>query len=139
MYKRQTDYLGFAINEGEYKVMGLASFGDSNSKSAKLVRGLMDWDSISNKIISDMSYFDYHLSISNSFSSKLEDLLGPARNPFVQLYPGNSEFKRCADIARGAQDLTTYLVKKIFTHAHKITCSRTVSYTHLTLPTICSV
>ncbi|MBO6974152.1 MAG: hypothetical protein JJ844_00470 [Prochlorococcus marinus CUG1435] len=123
-YSSITDYLGFAINEGEYKVMGLASFGDSNSKLAKLVRGLMDWDSTSNKIISDMSYFDYHLSISNSFSSKLEDLLGPARNPFVQLIPGNNDFKRYADIARGAQDLVTYLLRKIFTHAYKITSSR---------------
>ena len=123
-YSSITDYLGFAINEGEYKVMGLASFGNSNSKSAKLVRGLMDWDSTSNKMISDMSFFDYHLSTSNSFSSKLEDLLGPARNPFVQLNTENSDFQRCADIARGAQDLTTYLIEKIFTHAHKITSSR---------------
>ena len=123
-YSSITDYLGFAINEGEYKVMGLASFGNSNSKSAKLVRGLMDWDSTSNKMISDMSFFDYHLSTSNSFSSKLEDLLGPARNPFVQLNPESSDFQRCADIARGAQDLTTYLIEKIFTHAHKISGSR---------------
>ena len=103
--------------------MGLASFGDSNSKSAKLVRGLMDWDSSSNKMISDMSYFDYHLSTSNSFSNKLEDLLGPARNPFDQLIPGDSDFQRCANIARGAQDLTIYLLGKIFTHAIKITGS----------------
>ncbi len=123
-YSSITDYLGFSINEGEYKVMGLASFGDSNSKTAKLVRGLMDWDSTQNKIISDMSYFDYHLSTSNSFSSKLEELLGPARNPFVQLIQGDSDFQRCADIARGAQDLTIYLLRKIFTHAHKITNSR---------------
>ena len=123
-YSSITDYLGFAINEGEYKVMGLASYGDSNSKLAKSVRGLMEWDPISNNIISDMSYFDYHLSISNSFSRKLEDLLGPARNPFDQLIPGEREFQRCADIARGAQDLTIYLLGKIFTHAHKITNSR---------------
>ena len=84
-YSSITDYLGFAINEGEYKVMGLASFGDSNSKSAKLVGGLMDWDSTSNKIISDMRYFDYYVSTSNSFSSKLKDLLGPARNPLFSL------------------------------------------------------
>ena len=73
--------------------MGLASYGDSKSKSAKLVRGLMDWDSTSNEIISDMSYFDYHLSTSNSFSIKLEELLGPARNPYVKLTPGDSEFQ----------------------------------------------
>ena len=123
-YSSITDYLGFAINEGEYKVMGLASYGDSKSKSANLVRGLMDWDSSSNKIISDMSYFDYHLSTINSFSGKLEDLLGPARNPFNQLISGDSDFQRYADIARGAQDLTIYLLEKIFTHAHKITNSK---------------
>ena len=123
-YSSITDYLGFAINEGEYKVMGLASYGNSKSKLAKLVRGLMEWDPTSNKITSDMSYFDYHLSISKSFSSKLEELLGPARNPFLQLIPGDSDFQRYADIARGAQDLTVYLLGKIFTHAHKITNSR---------------
>ena len=123
-YSSITDYLGFVINEGEYKVMGLASFGDSNSKSAKLVKGLMDWDSNSNKIICDMSYFDYHLSTSNSFSTKLEDLLGPARNPFVNLIQGDSDFQRCANIARGAQDLIIHLLEKIFSHAHKITSSR---------------
>ena len=123
-YSSITDYLGFAINEGEYKVMGLASFGDSNSKSANLVRGLMDWDPTSDKIICEMSYFDYHISTLNSFSSKLEDLLGPARNPFTQLSQGDRDFQRCADIARGAQDLIIYLLEKIFTHAYKITSSR---------------
>ncbi len=54
----------------------------------------------------------------------MEALLGPARNPFDQLILGNSDFQRCADIARGAQDLTIYLLEKIFTHAHKITSSR---------------
>ena len=54
-YSTITDFLGFQVNEGEYKVMGLSSFGDSNSKLAKLVSGLMDWDSKSNKLISEMS------------------------------------------------------------------------------------
>jgi carbamoyltransferase len=123
-YSSITDYLGFPINEGEYKVMGLASYGDSNSKLAKLVRELMDWDSTSNKLISDMSYFDYHLSTSNSFSTKLEKLLGPARNPFARLVLEDNDFQRWANIARGAQDLTIYLLEKIFAHAHKITNSR---------------
>ena len=123
-YSSITDYLGFAINEGEYKVMGLSSFGNSNSKLAKLVSGLMDWDSKSNKLISDMSYFDYHLSTSNSYSNKLVDLLGPARNPFVPLIQGDKDFQRCADIARGAQDLTVNLLCKIFTHAYQLTSSR---------------
>ncbi len=123
-YSSITDYLGFAINEGEYKVMGLSAFGNSNSKSAKLVSNLMDWDNSSNKLIAEMSYFDYHLSTSNSYSSKLEDLLGPARNPFIPLVPGDRDFQKCADIAKGAQNLTVYLLGKIFSHAHKLTNSR---------------
>ncbi len=123
-YSAITDFLGFIVNEGEYKVMGLSAYGDPNSKSAKLVKGLMDWDSSSNKLSSDMSYFDYHLSISNSYSSKLEDLLGPARNPFIPLVPGDDDFKRCANIARGAQDLTVYLLRRIFMHANQLTSSR---------------
>tara|TARA_Y100000991_G_scaffold193710_1_gene161911 strand:+ start:915 stop:2648 length:1734 start_codon:yes stop_codon:yes gene_type:complete len=123
-YSSITDYLGFAINEGEYKVMGLSSFGNSDSKFAKLVSGLMEWDDEANQLVSHMSYFDYHLSITNSYSSKLEDLLGPARNPFDSLIPGNSDFQKYADIARGAQDLTIYLLRKIFTHAHQLTKSR---------------
>ncbi len=123
-YSAITDYLGFAINEGEYKVMGLSSFGDSNSNSAKLIRDLMDWDSNSNTLVADMSYFDYHISTSNSYSHKLENLLGPARNPFIPLIPGNNDFQRCANVARGAQDLTVYLLGKIFNHAHQLTGSR---------------
>ena len=123
-YSAITDYLGFAVNEGEYKVMGLSAFGDSNSKSAKLVSSLMDWDSTSHKLITDMSYFDYHISTSKSYSTKLEELLGPARNPFIPLVPGDKDFQRCADIARGAQDLIIYLLRKIFTYAHQLTSSR---------------
>ena len=123
-YSAITDFLGFTVNEGEYKVMGLSAYGDPNSKSAKLVKGLMDWDPKFNKLISDMSFFDYHISISNSYSSKLEDLLGPARNPLVPLVSGDNDFKRCADIARGAQDLTVYLLRKIFMHAHNLTSAR---------------
>ena len=96
-YSSITDYLGFGINEGEYKVMGLASYGDSNSKSAKLVRGLMDWDSSSNEMISDMSYFDYHLSLVGrrteegvEISSIMSDELrhhGMAKKHFLNHYP----------------------------------------------------
>ena len=67
-----------------------------------------------------MSYFDYHLSTSNSFSSKLR--ITDLRNPFVQLKEGEQILKM--QIARGAQDLTIYLLEKIFTHAYKLTNSR---------------
>ncbi len=123
-YSSITDYLGFAVNEGEYKVMGLSAFGDSDSKSAKLVNQLMHWDEQNKELKADMSFFSYHTSLSDSYSEKLVKLLGPPRNPFKQLNPGDSDFQRCANIARGAQDLTIKLICKLFSHAHQLTKSR---------------
>jgi carbamoyltransferase len=123
-YSSITDFLGFAINEGEYKVMGLSAFGNSESDLAKSVHKLMFWDKSKNNLISDMSFFDYHISTSNSYSKKLVDLLGPARNPFISLYPEDKDFQRCADIARGAQDLTIKLLCNIFEYAHNLTNAR---------------
>ena len=67
------------------KLGGLSAFGDSNSESAKLVSNLMKWDPNSNKLLSDMSYFDYHISTSNSYNRKLEDLLGPCSESIFPL------------------------------------------------------
>ena len=123
-YSAITDFLGFQINEGEYKVMGLSAYGNSESLEAKLVSNLVNWDSLNKKIIVDMSYFDYHISIQDSFSENLIDLLGEPRNPFLQLYPDDPEFQRWANIARGAQDTIELALCKLFQHAYELTASR---------------
>ena len=35
-YSAITDFLGFQVNEGEYKVMGLSAFGDPKSSCLKM-------------------------------------------------------------------------------------------------------
>ena len=122
-YSSLTDFLGFAINEGEYKVMGLAAFGNPKSKYAKLISNLMSWDEENKCLTARMEYFDYHVSTNNSFSEKMVSLLGKPRNPFEKLLPDNPNFQKYADIARGAQELTEQLLIQIFNHAHKITGS----------------
>ena len=124
-YSAITDFLGFQINEGEFKVMGLSAFGNSNSKISKSVYNLLSWDNLNNQINLDMSYFNFHTSPTNSFSNKLITLLGEPRNPFIKLVPEDDNFQNYADIARGAQDAVVNILCRIFEHAYSLTgCKR---------------
>ena len=123
-YSAITDFLGFAINEGEFKVMGLAAFGNEDNKLNQLMEKLIYWDDKSNSVKSDMKYFKYHTSITDSYSEKLVELLGPPRNPFKQLLPEQQDFQRYADIARASQNITEKLLLKIFKYGYKMTGSK---------------
>ncbi len=123
-YSAITDFLGFQVNEGEYKVMGLSAFGNSNSSVSKEVKNLVKWDSVENKIIFDMSFFGYHISPTNSYSKKLKLLLGNPRNPFIPLRPQDDNFQYFADIARGAQDAVVNILCELFNYAYSLTGNR---------------
>ena len=120
-YSAITDFLGFQVNEGEYKVMGLSSFGNSDSKVAKKVYNLLKWDKANKKIALDMSYFSYHTSVVNSYSEKLKTLLGKPRNPFIALLPEDESFQYYADIAKGAQNAVVDILSEIFNFAYSLT------------------
>ena len=120
-YSAITDYLGFAINEGEYKVMGLAAYGNPKSKYNQIINKLIYWDKKNKSIKTDMKYFNYHTSVTDSYSEKLIPLLGSPRNPFNQLLPEDSDFQRYADIARATQNVTEILLVEIFKHGHELT------------------
>lgn len=96
-YSTFTQFLGFQINEGEYKVMGLAPYGKPRfvDKVEKLIHQEADG---SFKL--DLSYFKFHISDQLSFSDKFIRLFGvPPLDPkksdqVIQVY---------ADIAASAQ------------------------------------
>lgn len=123
-YSAITDFLGFQVNEGEYKVMGLSAFGESNTKLAKDLGKIFKWDSEKNMIIQDMDYFNYHISSENSYGSKLEEILGKPRNPFIPLKPKDNDFQKYANIAKATQDITVQVLCGIFELAHKLTGNR---------------
>ena len=120
-YSAITDFLGFQVNEGEYKVMGLSSFGNKDSAESKKVLSLIEWDDKNNNIVQDMRYFKYHISPEVSFSSKLVELLGNPRNPFKTLLPEDKEFQYYANIAKGAQLAVSNILCKIFKFAFSLT------------------
>ena len=78
-YSAFTQYLGFQINEGEYKLMGLAPYGKPIycDKVEKLIKQSAD-----GAFKLDLSYFKFHKSEKLSFSQKFIDLFGlPPVNP----------------------------------------------------------
>lgn len=78
LYSVFTAYLGFRVNEGEYKVMGLAAFGEPKYREAvDKVFKLHDDGSFE----LDMDYFCFHREPDRSYTQKFVDLLGPAREP----------------------------------------------------------
>lgn len=82
-YSAMTSYLGFRPNEGEYKVMGLASYGDPQ-KYIKEVRNLISFKS--GKLVCNMDVFCWNKTDKSMFNEKLAELLSvPQRLPEEKL------------------------------------------------------
>lgn len=72
-YSAMTSFLGFKPNEGEYKVMGLASYGNPE-KYIKKVRELIKLKN--GKLLCNMEVFCWNRNSRIMFNEKLVDLLG---------------------------------------------------------------
>src|SRR3979490_3360601 len=96
LYSTFTAYLGFAVNEGEYKVMGLASYGRPTmvDEVRKLIRRTPD-----GAFRLDLDYFEFHTTARRSYSSKFVDLFGPPRDPFDPIDFETAEGQRFANCA----------------------------------------
>jgi carbamoyltransferase len=96
LYSAITSYLGFEVNDGEYKVMGLAPYGAPRYLDA--MRSLLTVED-GGRFRLDMRYFDF-LGGARMFSPDLCALFGaPPRQPEAEL----SQFTK--DIARSLQAL----------------------------------
>jgi carbamoyltransferase len=100
LYSTFTAFLGFEVNEGEYKVMGLASYG--KPEFVDQVRKVIQ-PAPGGAFTLDLSYFDFHTTAKRSFSSKFIDLFGPPRGPHQPLDPTTPEGARFANIAASVQ------------------------------------
>ena len=72
LYSTITAYLGFKPNEGEYKVMGLAPYGDSSVYFSRL---LSIFENTSNKFTIQQKYFTWEYSDRIMFNRRLCKLL----------------------------------------------------------------
>ncbi|MEA3000304.1 MAG: carbamoyltransferase [Sphingomonadales bacterium] len=100
LYSTFTAYLGFAVNEGEYKVMGLASYGEPTMADAvrKLIPRTAD-----GAFRLDMDYFEFHSTARRSFSNRFVELFGQPRNRYEPIDFSTEEGRRFANCAASVQ------------------------------------
>ncbi|HEV8375943.1 MAG TPA: carbamoyltransferase [Candidatus Polarisedimenticolia bacterium] len=112
LYSAFTYYLGFKVNSAEYKVMGLAPYGEP--KYVDKVRQLIDIKE-DGSFEMDMSYFSYHhgLRMVNGNFSRLFE--GPVRKPESKLE------QRHKDIAASVQKVTEEVMLKMSHYLHRET------------------
>ena len=113
LYSAFTYYTGFKVNSGEYKVMGLAPYGEPKYKDLILSELIDVKDDGSFKI--NMKYFNYCAGLTMT-NEKFHRLFGGRpRKPESKLT------KREMDLARSIQDVTEEIVLKIGRYVYKIT------------------
>jgi carbamoyltransferase len=136
LYSAFTAFLGFRVNNGEYKVMGMAPYGEPNRVDD--VYKLIDvGDDGSFRL--DMSYFNFHHSTKSSFSHKFVELFGEPRVHDADFYvprmlpnPAKPHWEagtaqvnqRYADIAASIQRVTEETLLKMANYVQARTGSK---------------
>ena len=136
LYSAFTAFLGFEVNEGEYKVMGMAPYGEPRyvNKVWKLVHQNQD-----GSFFLDMDYFRFHHSTDQTFGPRFEALFGEPRRAHLPFFTDSTGFPKyfgdppsnyselCrlnqhyADIAASIQKVTEELLLGMARSAHQHT------------------
>ena len=133
LYSAFTAFLGFEVNEGEYKVMGMAPYGYPRflDKIEKVVHVGED-----GSFHLDLDYFEFHHSTQRMFSQKFVDLFGnsraksddfftyathPKRDHIAWSEEGARQNQYYADIAASIQKKTEEILLKMAREAYRRT------------------
>jgi carbamoyltransferase len=113
LYSAFTYFTGFRVNSGEYKLMGLAPYGDPKYADV-IIDNLLDIKD-DGSFRMDMSYFNYCQGLTMT-SRKMDTLFdGPARKPETPIS------QREMDIAASIQKVTEDIMLKMAAHVHRTT------------------
>jgi len=113
LYSAFTYYTGFKVNSGEYKVMGLAPYGEPKYVQTILDK-LVDLKEDGSFRI-NMDYFNYGAGLTMT-NKKFNDLFGgPPRQPETLLT------QKEMDLARSIQVVTEEIMMRCINHVHKQT------------------
>jgi carbamoyltransferase len=136
LYSAFTAYLGFEVNEGEYKVMGMAPFGRPRyvDEVYKLIRVGNDGGFQLN-----MDYFSFHHSTQHTYNDKFVALFGPERPATMQFFTRQTGYpsyfgtrppdfeqagklnEHYADVAASIQVVTEELLLRMASSLYKAT------------------
>ena len=91
LYSAFTAFLGFEVNEGEYKVMGMAPYGQPSyvDKVWKLIHQNAD-----GSFALDMDYFCFHHSTDKTFNGRFVSLFGEPRDPKMLFFTESTGFPK---------------------------------------------
>ncbi len=122
LYSAFTYYLGFRVNSGEYKLMGLAPYGNPNSKQTNEFINLIKEHIVSIKddgsIWLNQGYFNYATGLRMVHDKKFEKLFG-----FPAVKPESKIDQPHCNLAYAIQNVTEEIVLKMANEAKRITGS----------------
>lgn len=123
LYSAFTYYTGFTVNSGEYKLMGLAPYGNPHSERTASFRARITEELVDirkdGSIVLNMEYFDYATGLKMVKEHKWEQLFGvPHRRPESDI---SQEYM---DMALAIQDVTEEVVMRLARTARQATGSR---------------
>jgi carbamoyltransferase len=123
LYSAFTYYTGFRVNSGEYKLMGLAPYGNADSPRTaefkkKITDNLVDIRK-DGSILLNMDYFSYATELKMVDEGRWEKLFGiPCRSP-------ESEISQAyMDMALAIQEVTEEIMLRLACSARQVTGSK---------------
>jgi len=132
LYSTFTAFLGFEVNEGEYKVMGMAPYGEPRFLSELNQVAHLNEDG---SLRLDLSYFSFQYSSQRSFTKRFTDLFGQPRDSDLEFVTGRFDTgdgpedlkqrnQHYADLAASIQKFTEDALLKMATHLQHTTGAR---------------
>jgi carbamoyltransferase len=122
LYSAFTYYCGFTVNSGEYKLMGLAPYGDAGSQSCQqmveLIKTRLTDIKEDGSVFLRQEYFNYATGLQMVHNDKWEQLFGFKRRPPESVI----EMQHC-NMALAVQIVTEDIVLKMAGEAKKLTGS----------------
>jgi carbamoyltransferase len=126
LYSAFTYYTGFKVNSGEYKLMGLAPYGNRSDEQTKrykdiILRELVDIRE-DGSVLLNMDYFQYATGLKMCDDKKWEKLFGiPPRKPETNIT------QDYMNMAIAIQDVTEDIVLRLARTAKELTGSRNLA------------
>jgi carbamoyltransferase len=125
LYSAFTYYLGFTVNSGEYKLMGLAPYGDPTSDQTKdyikIIKNKLVDIKEDGSIWLDQQYYNYATGLRMADDKKWEKLFG-----FPRREDENDLQQHHCNLALAIQLVTEEIVIKMALEAKKVTGSKNI-------------
>jgi carbamoyltransferase len=135
-YSAFTAFLGFEVNDGEYKVMGMAPYGEPKYQDE--VRKVIEFGSDGSFWL-NMDYFSFHYSLESTYSRKFEGLFGAPRDPRAEFFTERDQLgyegddralernRYYADVAASVQLVTEDAILNMARYLHERTGHKNLS------------